>query len=179
MNHPNVLVFPDRRERGRYTVRDGQGRTVARIATTWTGTTFTASDADGQPLCAAAARWLGLSGTWHATGPDGQRLLRVHASSLRRKATVTLPRGETLIVQGSVRRRDFTATDSAGRTLLTAVPRTSAMSFHPHDYAISQPRPALGLPELVALVQIWRMIRKAESDATAASTAAMTATFTG
>jgi hypothetical protein len=176
---PTALVFPDRRHRGRFPVRDDRGRLVAYIATSWTGTSFTATDADEHPVCAASQGWLGLSGRWRATGPDGEPLLEVSSGVLRPRAEVTLQRGGVFLLRGSAWRRDFIVTDPAGETVLGAVPRTPALSFRQHDYAVAQARPVFGLPEIVALVQIWRMVRKNEASAAAGSAATSTAVYGG
>jgi hypothetical protein len=78
-------------------------------------------------------------------------------------------------VRGSAWRRDFIVTDVDGAPVLTAVPRTSAVSFRQHDYAVVQTRPVFQLPEIVALVQIWRMVRKNDA-ATASGAAGVAAT---
>lgn len=167
------LVFPDRRQKGRFPVRDDDDQVVALISASWTGTSFAATDGDGQPLCAGATNWLGLSGRWQATGADGSPLLAVNKSFWRSSAEVTLQRGGSFVVRGSAWRRDFTVVDAFGETVLAAVPRTSALSFRPHDFAVQQVRPALRLPEIVALVQTWRMVRKSEDAAAAGGGAAM------
>lgn len=41
---PAVLVFPDRKQEGRFPVRDGGGEPVAHISVRWTGAAFTATD---------------------------------------------------------------------------------------------------------------------------------------
>ena len=82
-------------------------------------------------------------------------------------------RGGDFVVRGSAWRRDFTVTDATGTSVLTAAAQTSALSFRPHDYAVQQTGTVLRLPEIVAIVQIWRMIKKSDSAAAAgAATAA-------
>lgn len=69
-------------------------------------------------------------------------------------------------------RREFTVTDQDGRTVLTALPRTSVVSPHEHDYAVHQPTP--GRPhqaEVIAIVQTWRMVKKSDVAVLAATTA--------
>ena len=166
-----LLVFPDRKVQGRYPVLDGDDQVVATIATTWTGSSFTAVDADGRPLCTGRAAMWGLSGRWTTTGPDGGPLLTVVKSVWRAQAVVTLASGGTLTVAGSVWKREFAVSDAAGRAVLAATPRTSALSLHPHDFAVRRHPDGLTVPEVVALVQSWRMARKSD-DATAAGGAA-------
>jgi hypothetical protein len=169
---PSWLAFPDRRASGRFPVTDQAGAVVARIQPRWTGTGFVAVDADGAPLCAASVGWGGLSSTWRATGPDAAPLLSVTSRFLRSGASVRLERGGDLVVRGSAWRRDFTVTDDAGTPVLTAVPQTSALSFRPHDFVVQQTGTVLVLPEIVAIVQTWRMIKKNESAAAAGGVAA-------
>jgi hypothetical protein len=167
---PSSLTFPDRRQGGRFPVTDATGTTVARISTRWTGTSFVASDANDRVLCEASTAWWGLSPTWRATGPDARAMLSLTTRLMRTSASVHLERGGDFVVRGSAWRRDFIVTDVDGAPVLTAVPRTSAVSFRQHDYAVVQTRPVFQLPEIVALVQIWRMVRK--NDAATASGAA-------
>ena len=178
MDSPTSFAFPDRRERGTFPVWDGQGRAVAQITPSWTGTRFTVCTPDGQPLCGATAGWVGLSGTWQATRSDGGPLLQVRATVLRTAATVTLARGGTLLVSGSAWRRDFVVTDAAGQAVLTAAPRTSPVSFRPNDYTVTQLQPVLDLSEVIALVQIWRTIRTAQAS-TGSVITATSATYGG
>jgi hypothetical protein len=172
------LVFPDRKQRGRFPVHDAAGALVALISTPWTGTSFTATDADLRPLCAGrAARW-GLSGRWVATGPDGAPLFELRKSTWRSSAELTLTRGGAFAIRGSAWKRDFTITRTGSTDpLVSAVPRTKALSLRPHDYAVQQLEPVLDLAELVAAVQIWRLVRK-NDDATAGATAATIAATT-
>ena len=70
-----------------------------------------------------------------------------------------------VVFRGSPWKRDFTVTDPAGPTVLNAVPQTGALSIHPHDYAVQQTGPVFDLAEMVAVVQIWRMVKKQEGAA--------------
>ena len=64
--------------------------------------------------------------------------------------------------------------------VLTALPQTSAMSFRPHDYVVKQTGTLLRLPEIVAIVQVWRMVKKNDSAAAiGAATAAGAAAASG
>lgn len=167
---PAGLRFPDRRRHGAYDVTDADG-VVARIAVGWTGRRFTVTDAQGAPLCAARTSWWRLPTQWHATGPDGRPLLTARMRGITRtSAEVHLERGGRFVVRGSVWRRDFRVTDEHGRLVLTAAPRSSALSLGPHDYAVHQAPGTFRLPEVVALVQIWRTTVEEES-ATAAGAA--------
>ena len=173
---PTLLAFPDRRENGHYPVTGATGAVVARIKPRWTSTSFVAVDADGAALCAGNATWGGLSPTWRATGADAGPLLAVTTKLFRSGATVRLESGAELVVRVSAWRRDFTVSDTSGVPVLTALPQTSAMSFRPHDYVVKQTGTLLGLPEIVAIVQVWRMVKKNES---AAAVGAATAAGAG
>jgi hypothetical protein len=87
---------------------------VAYISEKWTGTSFTATDASGDPLCAGSAGMGGLSRTWTATGSGGRPLLSVRTSWLGSKAAVTLERGGHYQLRGSAWRRDFAASRRDG-----------------------------------------------------------------
>jgi hypothetical protein len=82
-------------------------------------------------------------------------------------AEVHLHRGGRFVVQGSAWRRDLRVTDEHGEVVLTAAPRSSAWSLRRRGYAVHQAPGTLQLPEVVALVQIWRATMEEES-ATAA-----------
>lgn len=165
----DILVFPDRLRQRRFPVLDADGRVAAEIGASWTGLSFAAVDGAGQPLCAASAQALGLSGRWRATGPGGAALLSFTRSAWRSRAEVTLARGGVFVVRGSAWRRDFAVTDEASATVLAATPRTSALSLHPHDFAVQLRGGGYHLAEIVALIQIWRMVRKSEGDAAVTS----------
>jgi hypothetical protein len=168
---PEVLLFPDRKQQGRFPVRDGAARVVAQIATSWTGMSFAAIDSTGEQLCAGSTRGLGLSGRWRATNSAGAWLLSVTKGFSRSAAELTLARGGVFVLRGSARRRDFAVTDVEARTVLAAAPLTSAWSLHPYDFAIEQGRD-FNLAEIVALVQIWRMLRNSEDAAAGVAVAA-------
>lgn len=156
---PPVLAFPDRKENGAFPVRRPDGRTVAAIATRWTGSGFTATDTCGGLLCAGSAAWGGLSGTWTATGPGHAPLLEVKRGWTGRQAEVRMARGGRYRLRGSVWRRDF-AVQRTGATIVSAVPQSSALSFAPYAYAVRQHEPVFDLAELVAIVQIWRTLKR-------------------
>jgi hypothetical protein len=145
---------------------------VALISTSWTGASFSVDGKDGHLLCQASAGFFGLSPTWSATDSEGRPLLRLSRRLLASKADVRLERGGEYLVRGSAWKRDFVVTDDRGRAVLRAVPRTPAVSFHPHDYTVEPTGEVFRLDELIALVQIWRMVLKGDSSATAANSAA-------
>lgn len=159
---PAVLVFPDRKEDGRFPVRDADGKPAAHISVKWTGITFTATDVADRPLCEASVGRSGLSNRWTATGPDRRALLSVKKSWTGTSAEVALERGGTFVLRGSPWKRDFIVTNADSATVVSAVPQSAALSFHPHHYVVEQAEPVFNLVELVALVQIWRMVKKSE-----------------
>lgn len=167
-----TLVFADRRRHGAYPITDPAGVVVARIRVGRGGSSFVAEDATGSRLCAASTGRWGLSNLWRATGSAGEPLLEVHKSMLRATAAVTLARGGDMAVGGSVWRRSFDVRHG-DRVVLSAVPQRPVVSLRPYEYAVTQQSDALTLAETVAVVQIWRQLRKRDdaSAAAAASTA--------
>lgn len=172
-----TLLFPGRRVDGALPVTDPAGNALARITVAKGGGRFTAATADGSTVCQGrTSRW-SLSGTWRVTGAAGGALLSVTAKPLRSTAAVSLADGRRLVVHGSPWRRGFTVTDQDGRTVLTGTPRTGALSPRQYDYAVRQPTPgSLQLAEVIAIVQVWRMVQKSEAAVLAASTVTSTAT---
>ena len=169
-----VLIFADRKHRGRFPVRDGDSRLIAEISTSWTGMSFTALDAAGHHLCAGSAHRLGLSG-WRATGPHGADLLSLTKSFRRAQAEVRLTRGGVFVLGGSTWRRDFTVTRADGRTVLALAPPPSARVAGAADFAVHEFEEGLDLAETVALVQIWRMVRNGEDAPVSVATGAQRA----
>jgi hypothetical protein len=92
-------------------------------------------------------------------------LLSVRTSWAGSEAEVTLVRGGSYQLRGNAWRRDFAVTRSDGAIFVSGAPRTSALSFHPHDYVVRQAEGVFDLAELVAVVQIWRMVKKNEAAA--------------
>ena len=167
-----ALVFADRRLDSAYSVTDASGAVIARIRVRRGGARFQAEDATGSTLCAGSTSRWGLSNLWRATGPAGDPLLELRKSTLRARANLRLARGGDMIVEGSVWRRDFQVRDG-DRIVLRALPQTSVISMRPYEYAVTRPADALTLAETLAVVQIWRLLRKRDdaSAAAAASTA--------
>lgn len=161
---PEALAFSNRREDGRFPVHGPDGQAVAHIEVKWTGLSFTATGGAGEPLCAGSARLAGLSSTWTATAADDRPLLSLARSVTGARGEVTLQRGGTFAVRGSVWDRDFVVAADDGTEVLSALLESSIWSFRPEEYAVRVIRPALDLAEVVALVQIWRMAN-AQGDA--------------
>ncbi len=59
-------------------------------------------------------------------------------------------------------RRDFSVSRGDGSMVVSAVPQTSVWSFHPNDYVVGQAEPVFGLAEFLAVMQIWRLVKKNE-----------------
>ena len=169
MDHPTPswLTFADRVRKGRVPVRDANDAVVAEIVTSWTGTSFRAFDAEGGPLCSGTATWLGMSGRWEVTDGVGEPLLTLRKSPWRAQAELELARGGTFRVRGSTWRRGFAVLDAAGDVVLAAVPQSSALSFRAYAFGVQQTGGRLTLAEVVALVQVWRLLRKNEDAAAA------------
>lgn len=173
MSESETLFFPDRRIDDAFAVTDAEGNPIARIAATWGGGRFTVTTIGGEPLCAGStSRWW-LAGRWRVSDANGTPLLAMTAKPLRNAAVVRLARGGELTVRGSPWRRDFTVADPQGRTVLSAAPRTSARSLHQHDYVVYRSMPAaLRVAEVIAIVQVWRMVKKSDTAVLAATTTA-------
>jgi uncharacterized protein YxjI len=167
-----TLVFADRRRAGAYPVTDQSGADVALIRRGLGRERFVAEDPTGARLCAGSAGRWGTSNLWRATGSAGEPLLELRKDLLRTRAGLRLERGGDLVVHGSVWRRDFEVREG-DLVVLSAVPRTSALSMRPYEYGVQQHSDRLTLAEIVAVVHIWRMLRKRDdaSAAGAASTA--------
>ena len=176
MTERDTLLFPERRVQGAFPVTDAHGNPIARVTATWDGGRFCVTTIDGGPMCdGATSRWW-LSGRWDVTDAQGRPLLTVTARPLRNTAAVHLARGSDLIMRGSPWRRDFAVLDQDGRTVLSAEPRTSPMSPRQYDYAVHQAIPgALDLAEMIAIVQVWRMVKKSDAAVLAATTTAVAA----
>ncbi|MDP9100777.1 MAG: hypothetical protein M3N21_01300 [Actinomycetota bacterium] len=172
-----VLAFPDRRQDGSFPVRGVDGRVVARLSPRWTGSSFQAVDVAGAPLCAGSRLGWGLSGRWQVSGADGSALMSVSKGWWRPEARAALARGGDYVLRGSAWRRRFVVTDVAGSPVLTALPRTSALSMHPYDFAVEVNATGWSLAEVVGLVQTWRMARKSDDTAAAGSVAATVTTM--
>ncbi len=86
--------------------------------------------------------------------------MRPKLLTLKDIATVRLERGGTLVLRGNPWARDFTIRDGNDAVVLAAEPRTSPLSLHQYDYAVREVLSGvLLIPEMIAVVQIWRMIR--------------------
>lgn len=171
-----TLVFADRKSAGAYPVTDATGTVVAQIRVTGWGTSFTVTDAAGTTLCAGSTNRWGMSNVWRATGQGGESLLQVRKSLLRAAGVLTLARGGDLTIEGGVWRRTFAVRDG-DRAVLSAVPQASMLSLRPYEYAVTHDPAALTLAEAIAVVEIWRLLRKRDdtSSAGAATTAVIAA----
>jgi len=178
MTADETLWFPERRMDGAFPVIDADGAVVARVTAAWTGGRFSVTNPVGAPLCAGTTSRRWLAGSWQVTDAAGAPLLAMTAKPLRHTATVQLARGGELTIRGSAWRRDFVVVDADGAAVLTVAPRTSALSPSQDDYAVHQHRPGrLSVAEVIAVVQVWRMVKK--SDAALLTATASTATTAG
>ena len=165
------LVFPDHKVQGWFPVTDERGHPVARIKAAWTGGRFTVTAPDDKPLCRGWATTAGLSGVWKVVGAnDVLPLLTVKVGLLRNRSTIRLERGPQLVMRGNPWLTGFTVTDANGEAVLTAEHRH-------HDYVVHAADRSLLRPEVLAVVQVWRMVKKATIAATVAATS--TAVVTG
>lgn len=176
MTEPETLLFPDRRIDGAFLVTDPEGNPVAKVTAAWSGGRFTVTSVDGGTLSeGVTSRWW-LTGKWDVTDGDGAPLLTMTAKSLRNAAAVDLACGGRLVVSGSAWRRGFVVVDQDGHTVLSGAPRNAVLSPRQHNYAVQRPTPgALSLAEVIAIVQVWRMVKKSEVAVIAATTSTVTA----
>ncbi len=169
MTAPDVLAFSDRKVRGAFPVTEPSGAVVATIRVGfWSGTSFEAVGADGEPLC--SGRRLGLlSNTWGVVDPRGSELASMRPSVWGTRKTVTLPAGRVLSVEGRVFSRDWALRDEQGDAVLTSTPTTAAWSFRPDAWVVRCHDASLDLAQVVAIVQLNRMVVKARRSASAAA----------
>lgn len=161
MSVPDVLAFADRKVDGAYPVTEPSGRTVATIHVSfWSGTSFEAFGADGEPLCSGnrAGIW---SSTFDAVDPRGSALVSVRNSFWGHTRTVTLPDGRQLTLEGRLFTRDWALRDAGGGAVLSSTPSSSSWSFSPDAWVVQSHDASLGLAEVVAIVALNRIIVKA------------------
>ena len=157
---PDVMAFADRKTDGAYDVTEPSGTVVARIhVPLWSGSSFTATTAAGEPLCAGRRAGL-FTTTWQATDPAGRFLGSVRSGFLSPKV-VTLADGRTLSLRGELWRRDWSLLDVEGHPVLSSTPTTSSWSFRPDAWLVRCHDLSLDLDEVVAVVQLNRMMVKA------------------
>jgi len=174
MTVSEALVFADKKQDGAFPVTAADGSVVARIAVRWTGSSFEATTAEGTPLC-SGKHHSAFSRHWEAYSPGGTQLALVRSSLWGRGKTVTLADGRELRVGGSAFSRGWTVTDAAGRTVLDADAQGSSFSFHPDGFAVRCYDDSLGLAQIVAIVELNRLIVKAGRNAAAGGGAAAAA----
>lgn len=157
---PDVLDFADRRTDGAYEVTEPSGAVVARITVPlWTGSTFTAETAAGEPLCTGRRAGF-FSVTWQATDPGGRFLGSVRSGFLGPKV-VTLADGRTLSLRGQLWGREWSLLDAEDRPVLSSTPTTGSWTFRPDAWLVRCHDLSLDLDEVVAVVQLNRMMVKA------------------
>lgn len=114
----NTLLFPDKKEDGRYPVTDPQEPPVAYIDTNRSGSSFTATTADGADLCVSKRRGV-LSRHWDIV--DGTSApLASQRSRWSLGTAVEMPDGRELSIKGNWTNRGWTMTDEQGNVLLAA-----------------------------------------------------------
>ena len=164
------FVFPDHKNQGWFPITDAAGRPVARITAAWTGGRFYVTAPDDRALCRGWATTAGLRGYWKVVGAnDVVPLMTVQVGLLRNRSTIRLERGPELTMRGNPWLTGFTVTGADGQRVLTGEHRH-------HDYVVHAVDGSLLLPEVLAVVQIWRMVRKTAIAASAAATSSAIAT---
>ncbi len=165
---PPVLGFSDHKLDGRYVVGGPQGRPLAWIHVPFWGKSFAVTTPDGQPLCAGSRAGV-FSPTWTTVDTSGRVLATMRASSARKQKTTLGDGRELRAVGGSWFGRDWSLVDADGTTLLSSVPLSSSWSFHPNEWLVQILDPTLDLAVTVAVVQMRRMVVKAQQAAAASA----------
>jgi hypothetical protein len=164
-----TLIFSFTAEDGALPVTDEYGRLLARVSSPRSSAHFNVTDPDGRRLCSARAAWWGLGG-WAVTDVDGERMLSVKANLLRSRAAISLTRGGDLVLEGKGWGKGFLIRDAVGRVVVeSGSPPASPSARRPHgDVVLVRLPGALRLPEVVAVVHIWRLATKAAVTSSAA-----------
>ena len=166
MTAPDVLAFADRRTDGAYEVAEPSGAVVARIRVSlWSGSSFEATGATGEPLCTGRRRGL-FSSWWDALDPAGRPLASLKSSFSGTTREVRLPDERVLTLRGQWFGRDWslrdeTADDGAGSDILSSVPSTSAWSFRPDAWVVRSHDMSLDLATVIGVVEVHRLMVKA------------------
>lgn len=170
MTAPDVLAFADKKREGAYDVNEPSGTVVARIRVSmWSGSKFEATTGSGEPLCTGRKRtW---SSSWDAVDPAGAPLVTVKGTAFSSKRRVTLPDERVLVLQGRWFGRDWALRDEAGNDVLTSEPMNSIWSFHPDAWIVRSHDATLSLAQVVAIVELHRLVVKAENASSSAGAA--------
>ena len=163
------LIFSSEKEDGVLPVTDEYGRLLARVSSPRSRAHFNVTDPDGRTLCLASARWWGL-GAWTVTDADGKRILALRTNLLKSRAVIHLDRDAELVLQGKSRGEGFTIRDAEGREVVEvgSPPASPTAARHRGDVVLVQVPEALRLAEVISVVHIWRMAKKAAVTTSAA-----------
>lgn len=153
---PLVLGFRDRKEGGRLPVNGPDGQPVAFIATKPLSSNFEVTGADGIPLCTGSARFAGLSGHREDRAPSGAVL--VSFASRWRTDVATLADGRSFSITGKWLGADWQAIAEDGSVGLSSVKGPGAGMFHPDDWLVAVNDATLDLAEVVAIVELHRLV---------------------
>ena len=160
MTAPDVLAFADNKSDGAYAVSEPSGSVVARIRVPWTSSSFTAVTATGEPLCTGRRTGFFSSG-WQAVDPAGRVLGSVRSSFWGASKIVTLADGRELTLRGQLFGRDWSLLDAEGHDILSSTPMVSGWSFRTDAWLVRSHDLSLSLAEVIAIVQLNRMMVKA------------------
>lgn len=170
MSAPDVLAFADRKTDGAYAVTEPSGAVVALIRVkTFTMVSFTVTTAAGEPLCTGRRTGFWTS-RWEATAPSGAVLCTLKGSGWGTGKTVTLGDGRALSLRGRLFARDWALLDDQGREVLSSTPSTSSWSFSPDAWVVRSHDTSLDLAQVVAIVQLNRMMVKGSRSSAAVAT---------
>jgi hypothetical protein len=166
---PDVLAFADRKTDGAYAVTEPSGTVVALIRVNgWTGRSFEASRADGEPLCSGRSRGM-FSTWWDVRGADDRLLASLKASFAGARKQVRLSDERALTIEGRWFTRDWAMRDESGGDVLSLEPTTGAWSFRPDAWVVRSHDASLGLDAVVGIVEVNRLMVKAARSSTAAT----------
>ncbi len=168
MSAPDVLAFDDTKTDGAYAVSEPSGAVAAWIRVPWTGSSFSASTAAGEPLCTGRRAGF-FSVSWEAVDPRGVTLSSVRSSFWGTGKTVTLADGRVLTLRGQLFGRDWSLLDAAGRDVVSSTPTTSSWSWRPDAWLVRCHDLSLSLAEVIAVVQLNRMMVKAARSSSSSS----------
>ncbi|WP_141014816.1 hypothetical protein [Nocardioides sambongensis] len=159
MSTPDVLLFADRKVEGAYPVAEPSGAIVARIQVPWTGTSFTATTGQGEPLCSGRRPHM-FSQRWQAFDHAGRLVAELKPSFTGIRKTVTLGDGRVLELHGRMMSRDWRMDGPRG-PVLSSEPTSSQWSFWPDAWQVRCHDVSLDLAQTVGIVALNRIMVKA------------------
>lgn len=167
-SQPLILGFRDRKRGGRLPVDGPDGQPVAFITTRTFSAKFEVTGADGAPLCTGSARLGGLSSRREARDPSGA-LLVSYVSRWRREVA-TVGDGRSFSITGRWLNANWRATADDGSVALASTKGPGAGIFHPDDWLVAVNDASLDLAQVVAMVELHRLVVQGNRAAAVAAT---------